>query len=191
MWCRPDASTGAPGAGVRFTETEARIKDSWVNLALVSAGLKPNATKERRRHIRLRRTLAATVTTPSDSSAVAGRILDLGVGGCLFEGGIDPRVRVPVKLTIGPLDDLPSLSLTGRTVHSQQRSRWGAVSLGLAGLGGAPNMAVQLGDVNTWKVGIQFERLSDALAEQLHIYLARLAEDLKRRRTDDIASDPT
>ncbi|MEW6283288.1 MAG: PilZ domain-containing protein, partial [Candidatus Eremiobacterota bacterium] len=116
-WCARLTENGPWNAGVAFLEPPAVLVDSWVAELLHRLGFNEEYIHQSRNSIRVEAAL------PVDVRGVGTAVTrDLGVGGCLLESPAELPDSQLFDLSIGPLQEMEPLRLTGK-VMSARRDR--------------------------------------------------------------------
>ena len=151
VWCRKN-NQGQLEAGVTFVDSQETMGRSWVKSMLHKLGFDPKDIYDRRKHVRVRCELAASVRASEGRGE--GIVYSLGGGGCMFEGGVNLREGASVQATIGPIGkEKKFLEMAGTVVWTRK-----------------------IPDAARWKIGVQFTELP---AAQVQILVPFLQQTLK------------
>lgn len=99
-WCHPMEKECL--LGLRYHQAPEALSQSWVCSLLHELGYD---FEQRRQFIR------AKSDIPSKLSGASGHLLDIGVGGALFQSAIKTDSSGPKDLNLGPYHDLPALHI--------------------------------------------------------------------------------
>lgn len=99
MWCRRKAGTNELEAGLKYADTPGNMRRSWVKFLLKELGFEERAIYSRRKAIRAPSELSARLRNQG-GEALEGRVINLGIGGALFEsdGGFSPGQAVRLEM---------------------------------------------------------------------------------------------
>ncbi|MBI3929863.1 MAG: PilZ domain-containing protein [Armatimonadetes bacterium] len=110
-WCKGRA------AGLSYSDTPENFHSSWARRVLKEAGLEPENGGERRREIRARGPLSASISV-QDRKTDEVTVADLSRGGALIEVPPEFPLRGRVVLELGPEEDLEKVALMAEVLSS-------------------------------------------------------------------------
>lgn len=102
-------------AGVVFQLQGEELAQTWVKPVLEKMGLSKGAFTQKRSLIRARALLDAEVR--HEGTAVEGLLVNVGLGGALFQSKQHLNPGIKVTLTVNPKGKLPPLQVTGQIIH--------------------------------------------------------------------------
>ncbi|MHB2020556.1 MAG: PilZ domain-containing protein [Candidatus Xenobia bacterium] len=152
VWCRKNKE-GQVEAGVTFIDSQETMGRSWVKYMLRQLGFNPKDISDRRKHVRVRCDMTASLR--ASEGCGDGLVLSLGNGGFRFEGGLNLREGASVQATIGPIGkDKKFLEVAGIVVWTRK-----------------------IPDAPRWKIGVQFNELPPAQAQILAPFIAQMLKE--------------
>lgn len=125
VWCRKKKDFPLFYAGVRFTDDQAVLRNSWVYFVLESYGAS-KFDSQRRKEIRVT-TILPVKCTLAKRNWLTGISVDLGVGGAKLSLLRDPGEGKEMTLHIGPYKKLPvfkCLARVKRSSYNQQSEEY-------------------------------------------------------------------
>jgi hypothetical protein len=117
VWCRKRKGLPQFNAGMRITDDQERVKDSWVHFVLERFGLASRAEMQKRRDVRVTSDLPVKCYFRRNSFS-PGVAYDISLGGLKMNLKIDPGLGTEVELHIGAYRNLPVLKCHGKIVRS-------------------------------------------------------------------------
>lgn len=158
IWCRKRREGNTLECGVSYTDTDDIMSRSWVKFILKQLGFEMHGIMDRRKHVRVKAMLAGELGPASSTIDFDdGVIVNLGAGGCLFEGPVNMRPGTRVSVRIGPLPGQDVLTVEGKIAQANK-----------------------LPDENRWRLGIQFEQMTDGEVDLLGKYIAGLVHEMMK-----------
>lgn len=112
-WCKSEDREFR--AGLSFELRPSELVHSWVSQLLTAVGFNEEAVYQRRTAIRIATDLPAALK--AGGMEIAGRLLDLGVGGALVQVDQELAMEARYTLVVGPLKGLDTMKLEGEVVR--------------------------------------------------------------------------
>jgi hypothetical protein len=134
VWCQKKRGFSQFMAGVKFTDRQEYIQQSWVHFVLDSFGIKESTGIQRRKDIRVQTALPVRCFYGKKGSAV-GVAYDISLGGMRMNFKNDIGVGKDVTLEIGPYKRLGILKCRGRIKRSNYHAAQDAFVMGVEFLG--------------------------------------------------------
>lgn len=125
-WCRKRRKSSQLEAGLKYGDTPGNMRRSWVRFLLKELGFDERAIYSRRKAIRADSRITGKMIN-DQGETIQGLVVNLGVGGALFESGKAFGPGNEVRLHLGPDKRLPALDLAA-TVISTRKSDDGHLS---------------------------------------------------------------
>ena len=117
-------------AGLSFELRPSELVNSWVSQLLTAVGFNEEAVYQRRTAIRAAADLTVALRGEGDAM-LAGRLLDLGVGGALVQVAQEIPLGARYALVVGPLKNLDTMRLDGEVVRVDSPEPGDRFNLGL------------------------------------------------------------
>ncbi len=119
-WSRKRRDSEEIEAGLQYADTPGNMRRSWVKFLLKELGFDERAIYTRRKLIRAKSLLTAVLFSTVDGHKLEGKVLNLGVGGALFESSTTYPPKTQVRLRIPAWGKLKPLDLPGVVLHSKR-----------------------------------------------------------------------
>lgn len=156
-WCRkrrnPGDSSLAYEIGVQYCDTQGNMRRSWVKFLLKELGFDERSIFTRRKAVRADSKLPGQLSG-DDGRSLVGTVINLGVGGALFEGLQSYPAQSAIRVIIGPLGKFKAIELPG-TIITTRRTE----------------------DSETFHSSIRFSELSGTQVRYLGDYVIQLLKD--------------
>lgn len=142
-WCKRENQAYVAGAYFELRPSE--LVHSWVSQLLTAVGFNEEAVYQRRTAIRASADLEVTLRGEGEEM-LAGRLLDLGVGGALVQVSQEVQMGTRYALVVGPLKNLEAMRLDGEVVRVDCPEPGDRFNLGLRFLATTSAQVRQLGN---------------------------------------------
>jgi len=150
LWCRKSGLDFT--AGLRFSDSQDKIRNSWVGLLFEKFGLtEAEAISYKRRSVRVAAGIPVTWRVLGGEQDHQGTVQDLSLDGTLLEVDRNIAARESIVLKIGPYKSLRPLGCRATIVHTHHSRA-----------------------TRTWFAGARFTGLDEHQVELLRAYLADL-----------------
>lgn len=116
-WARRRRNSEEIEAGLQYVDTEGNMRRSWIQFLLKELGFNERAIYTRRKQIRAESTLSGELVTETEGSVIEGRILNLGVGGALFESSASFSAQTAIRIRCESWSGLKPLDLPALVLH--------------------------------------------------------------------------
>ncbi len=143
-WCRKQARSSQLEAGLQYADTPGNMRRSWVKFLLKELGFEERAIYSRRKAIRAPSALEARCRLES-GEFVAGKVINLGIGGALFESQEAYGPGQAVRLEIDPPKRFRPLAVEAMVITTVKQPD-GGFHLSLRFADPTPKEVEQLGD---------------------------------------------
>lgn len=109
-------------AGLLYAEDEKAMARSWIKYLLKQLGFSREKIFQKRKYVRAECFVPARMRYGGDRP-VEGKLYNLGVGGALIDAAAPLQVGMDVELTIGPYEELPEFTVTGKLATRREEAR--------------------------------------------------------------------
>lgn len=106
-------------AGARYVDSYENMRRSWVRFLLMEVGFDDSQTYQRRKFIRVDASIPARIFNQATELVLEGRLVNIGIGGCLLESGqtLEKGQEVIVEMSLWRI--LPTLQLSAKVIESR------------------------------------------------------------------------
>jgi hypothetical protein len=118
MWARRKPKSPDYFVGLKFSDPEGTIKNSWVSFMLKKFGFDMQKSFQKRKDVRAGSSINLVYTTGSGASQ-RGVAYNIGMGGLLLSGPQCLPENSQITIIMGPYGQLTQLTLTGKVVRKR------------------------------------------------------------------------
>lgn len=122
IWTRKGSNSPHTTVGVRYEDTPANLRGSWVKAVLRELGFEERMLAQKRSAIRVPGDLPASVAIPGDEFVGGARALNVGVGGVLLQTDSRLKQGQTYRVSLGPAFKLNSLMLAASCLRCEHQS---------------------------------------------------------------------
>ncbi len=112
LWSHSSGKGYICRSGLVYAEDKETMKNSWVPYQLKKLGLRRSSIHDRREYPRVECLISGNMWE-SEHTCREIRLLNIGVGGFLFDSYVEPKIGKTLEFDIGPLDDLYRFRVKG------------------------------------------------------------------------------